>query len=376
MSKLKSIRLDQALGASMKIKKIVVSRVDPDTMLTAFLVAGTQVFSLPIEVVRGSASGQDLSDSQVLCIECGGSGQVWLMNFDHHGGGTEMRPACLQAYQHMETFGAGWRKLLWPIVEYVGEFDAGRKSRHERSDGPTFAWLLAGLLLCNEDPIEQLRAGFRLFDSIVRHEIDPYRSMNVLIENYLEFENWLTAKKNHESYASEVAKQVKWFEVNGFVIAAINSSWFGTPGLMEGLRNSKGRAPHITISFDPVFDAKVNHPLENRVVKYCNVVPLFEQLGVKPEFVQNGFAKFTITGGERLDELCKQLESADSVKGWGGPNHMTIIGSNRTESSSLSLEAVIQIVKSYCQSNRVWVTTHADNSSRKTVVPFQLRRVA
>ncbi len=51
-----------------------------------------------IIVVHHKAPAEELADPEVLCIECGGSGQIGLNNFDHHETAEELPPACRQAF--------------------------------------------------------------------------------------------------------------------------------------------------------------------------------------------------------------------------------------------------------------------------------------
>lgn len=358
----------------MTISKIVVCRVDPDTICTAFFIAGMKFFRVPIVSVRGTASAEDLADPTVLCIECGGDGQVQLLNFDHHSGSV-LTCASMQAWRVLASGSqAKFAKTCKELADYISDFDAGTKSRHERSDGPTLSWLMAGMLLCIDDDAERMRAGICLFDDVVREGLNPYGSMAKLVRENVEYSRWLSAKQAHERHAKVVAGQVRWIERNGMVIAAVSSSWFGTPGLMEGLRSPSGKAPHITISLDPEFDKKVKHPETGEVVRYSSLAGIFAGKLDGLETVSPGRAKFTVTGAERLDELCEIFNNLDLVRGWGGPAHKTIIGSDKDGSSALTFEQAIAGAEKYCDSlAEVW---QRDQSSSRNVVPFYLKVAA
>ncbi|HID54984.1 TPA: hypothetical protein EYP37_00525, partial [Candidatus Poribacteria bacterium] len=78
-------------------RKVVIQKVDLDTALTAFILGVSEEDD--ITPVRDKASADDLLNPNVICIECGGSGQVELSNFDHHDTDEELPPACVQAYK-------------------------------------------------------------------------------------------------------------------------------------------------------------------------------------------------------------------------------------------------------------------------------------
>jgi hypothetical protein len=294
----------------MAFKKVVISKVDLDTTLTAYL-QGVRSENMLVEVVRGSASGKDLADPTVLCIECGGTGRVIEGNFDHHGGGEENRAASTQAFEQMML----WMRKIQPLVRYVAEVDCGTLTRHERADGPSLVWLFSGMLLSIKKPEEQLQAGLTLLDTVVTLNLDPYGSMSKVFSILPEAKNWFQTKKDHERWARQVATHVQWFVSDcGAVIAAVETSWFGAPGLLSGLKDPESRSADVTVSLNPV------HQQAGKV-----------------------YRKFSVTSRKHsLKPVLEELQKTEP--GWGGPNHMTIIGSTLGEDSLFSLEEVVQMV--------------------------------
>lgn len=294
----------------MAYKKVVISKVDLDTTLTAYL-QGVRSENMLVEVVRGSATGKDLADPTVLCIECGGTGRVIEGNFDHHGGGEETRAASTQAFEQMML----WMRKIQPLVQYVAEVDCGTLTRHERADGPSLVWLFSGMLLSIKKTEEQLQAGLKLLDAVIILNLDPYGSMSKVISALPEVKTWFQTKKDHERWAKQVAAQVQWFESpSGALIAAVETTWFGAPGLLSGLKDAEGRSADVTVSLNSA-----------------------HQQGGKV------YRKFSVTSRKHsLRPVLEELQKTEP--GWGGPNHMTIIGSTLGEDSLFSLEEVVQVV--------------------------------
>lgn len=72
--------------------KTVICKPDLDICLTAHVL---DVIESDILVcVQDRATSDDLADRSVHCIECGGSGEADLNNFDHHDPLLSLPPAC------------------------------------------------------------------------------------------------------------------------------------------------------------------------------------------------------------------------------------------------------------------------------------------
>ena len=152
--------------------RVVIQKVDMDTALTALLlgvVPGDRV-----DVVPEQATPADLGDASVLCIECGGSGDVARGNFDHHDTLDPFPPACCQA---LERLGADDAKLV-RLVRYVAAIDTGDRVALGSVPGyPTLSNVFSGLCLATADPVEQLFRGMDLFRTVLDEAVDPFGVM-------------------------------------------------------------------------------------------------------------------------------------------------------------------------------------------------------
>lgn len=194
-------------------KRILVGKIDLDTAGAAFLLGVTREDE--VEVVRsGQASEADLANPDVLCIEVGGSGQVNLRNFDHHGLGSEGLPSattqaflhvyeeeileaaaqygmpscivgvhCLSASCNWECFGnlAEATAKVFRLVEYINILDIQGPqallrggSREDRVGKITLSDVFAGMLLVTRDPVEQLHKGVEILRGVINVRCDPF----------------------------------------------------------------------------------------------------------------------------------------------------------------------------------------------------------
>ena len=282
-------------------RKVVIQKVDLDTALTAFILGVSEEDD--ITPVRDKASADDLLNPNVICIECGGSGQVELSNFDHHDTDEELPPACVQAYKLY-----GDDEHLNRLVEYVSTVDIrGPELVSRCSDSakafPTLSDLFSGMLLITPDPKDQLLRGIEILRRVMREEIDPF---GVMPEDE-EWGKYIEAKRRNKEEIKRALDETLFFRTKGGLKAGfIKSNVIGVLGALYRM------GCKITIAYSPAF-------------------------GDPP------VPKYTIAGdGIRVDTLLKVLNEIDP--GWGGPAHGTIIGSPR-KGSKLSPQEVIDIVK-------------------------------
>ncbi len=136
-------------------RKVVLRQPDLDTLVAAF-VLGVDPMG-PIQAVGVRARPDDLADPSVLCLECGGGGQVWLANYDHHGYTPGFPPACVQAL---------WRvgcpePWVRDLVAYAAAVDEGRPASQPRAL-PDLSFVISGVRLVHPDPVEAFRVGLEV----------------------------------------------------------------------------------------------------------------------------------------------------------------------------------------------------------------------
>ena len=272
-------------------RKVVIQKVDLDTALCAFLLGVGQADE--IVVVRDKASPEDLANPEVLCIECGGSGEVEKGNFDHH---TEkpLPPACLQAFQYLSQKDPNLQQnaALRELVEYVAILDTqGPKAIEERAGKlgfPTISHVFSGMLLCTKDEKDRLFRGMEIFRLLVERKISPFREMPELSE----WRDYIAAKRESLEALRKAVESAEFFQTRGGLRAAFLET--GVPGVLGALYEMGAQV----------------------VIAYC------------PDFGDPPVPKYTIGGnGVRVDGLKPYL--AELEEGWGGPAHGTILGSPR-----------------------------------------------
>lgn len=288
-------------------RKVVIQKVDLDTALTAFILDVSEKDE--IVVVRHQATPEALADPNAICIECGGSGQTHLNNFDHHDTDQDLLPACVQAYrlscEHKEN------ELLTRLVEYVRLLDTqgpeALKQRSKLSDGafPTLSDVFAGMLLLTQDHKEQLWQGIEICRVVWQEQLDPFGVMPELPE----WEEYIEAKRMNNEAIRRAIESARFFKTkSGMKAGYVETDVIGALGALYKL------SCQIAIAYAPRFG---NPP-----------VP-----------------KYTVAGdGVRVDGLLQILYEKEP--GWGGPAHGTIVGSPRT-GSRLKPEAVIDLVQKH-----------------------------
>lgn len=275
-------------------KKVLFSKVDMDTCLTAFVLGVSDADE--VIAIREEAEEQYLNDPEVICIEVGGSGTAHLNNFDHHNFEGEIGTACEQAYHKMGTE----EKSLKKLVDYVSAVDMNPKSLSPK-DFPTLSDVFSGMLLTNKDPKEELFTGMEVFKEVLDKKIDPFDTMPPLPE----WVGYIEAKKKNDEEVKEAVKKASFVtSKNGLKIGYVEATVFGVIG--------------------ELYDSG------------CDVVVAYH-----PEYGTPPVRKFTVAGKEvPVEHLATYLNELEH--GWGG--RRTIIGSPR-KGSNLSLEEVVEIVK-------------------------------
>ena len=278
-------------------RRVVVGKIDLDTIGAAWLLGVSSADE--IQVVRGQATAEDLANPEVVCIEVGGSGEVEMNNFDHHGEGSEDLPSATAQVARAES----------PLVRYIDILDTkGPEEIRKLSSGqhPFLSDIVSGILLSKRDPKEQLLEGIRFLRLLSGSELDPFGSMQELVKEHPDLSGYVEAKAENDRQIAKALERAKWDVTrSGLKMAWLETSFFGALG---ALYNSGAQ---VVVAFNPDF---------------------------------RGVRKFTVGGNEgiRVNSILPSLNERE--KGWGGPGSGTIIGSPQA-GSVMELDEVVQIVK-------------------------------
>ncbi len=292
---------------------VVGEKVDLDAILALYIMGIRPWYD--IRVVSGSATGAELADSRVLCIEVGGSGRVEEGNFDHHGSSGVVECASRQAWCIWQKEQEQRARILNGLVDYVGLLDEGhRRAESGQVAFPSLTQLFSGMLLSVRKPEEQIQQGLLLIDAAVRVGLNPFlESGSKLFEVLDSARLWAATKRAHEKNGEAILANATWLTSReGRRVAVIETTWFGAPGALQGA------GADLVIALNP---------------RHCvNVADYFRK------FTVAAHREAGISVLPALPEL-NQLEL-----GWDGPGHGTIIGSPRGKSSCLSMSQVVAVV--------------------------------
>ncbi len=300
------------------IPRVVIQKVDLDTALTALLLGVSE--SDEIVAVRDKASPEDLANPNVLCIECGGSGQTNLNNFDHHNTDRPLPPACMQTFH--ARFGPGDDEPLERFVDYVSALDARGpellKQQSQLPPGafPTLSDIFSGMLLVTKDPKEQLLRGTEICRTVLQEKLDPFG----LMPEQEAWKAYIEAKRqNNEAIQKAIANARFLATQSGLKAGFVETDVIGALGALY----------HLGCQIVIAYSLKFGNP----------PVP-----------------KYTIAGnGIRVDGLLPILNERES--GWSGPAHGTIIGSplakgNRVPSECISKWSYLVNLNKHCPYRR------------------------
>ncbi len=148
------------------MQTIVIHKIDLDTVLATLLYTANKPCT-PL-CLSGSASSAQLRSRDYVCIECGGSGQIDRLNFDHHHPDQFFPPACRQVYDYFQ------QKTVYmdQLVTYACEVDECRCQ--VQGEHPSLSNMFSGMLLTIPDNPNRLRVGQRMLHECITEEIDPY----------------------------------------------------------------------------------------------------------------------------------------------------------------------------------------------------------
>ncbi|MBI5445328.1 MAG: hypothetical protein HY900_29465 [Deltaproteobacteria bacterium] len=277
------------------MRRVVIRKPDLDTVVAAFVLGVEPGDELVVVPCR--AGPEDLADPGVLCLECGGSGDVGRSNFDHHDLGRDDPPACVQAYASRAPADPGAAEL----VTYTAAVDlAGPLDR--KTAWPSLSQLFSGLRMVPREPPFAFWAGLRLVGEVHRRGLSPYGPLPVAGE----WTSYIEAKK------AERARLTK---------AMVRALFFHTEsGRRSGFVETDGIGGHGA--------------LRRAGCELCVVATPAREDGTR---------LYTISASQlRISALLPALSALEP--GWGGPSHGTILGSPPA-GSRLAPDAVIGVVK-------------------------------
>ena len=280
-------------------KKVVIeAKIDMDLCGAALILDVGREYE--VTVVRGKASAEQLADPNTICIECGGSGQTKLNNWDHHDPGGPAWSATRQAYGPFSGWDDTYSTPHGRLAIYIDQLDTmGPQSFSDKPEFPSLSDVFAGMLLSERDPKEQFFKGIELLKAVVESQQDPYGTIQG-------FNSYASAKAENDRQVAEVVKSAGWDTTQSGLRMAIAESHF--IGALGALYESGAK---VAIILNPNY---------------------------------NGIRKFTVAGnGIRVDSILSELNAREA--GWGGPPTGTILGSDQKADSKLTLDEVVGIVK-------------------------------
>lgn len=205
--------------------RYIFQKPDMDTVLTALLLGCLETDDLIC--VEDQASKQSLDNPNVYCIECGGSGQVELGNFDHHNTNLDLPPACVQAFLHREVNDP----FLERLVRYVAGVDSGERAQGDYNHFGLSS-LYSGMRLVHQNLFEQFWVGLEMLRCFSSQEINPGGSIPFLSK-------WQSYREAKERQQKDLEKDIQRVEIfmthSGIKGGFLESTNPGIHGLLRGL---------------------------------------------------------------------------------------------------------------------------------------------
>lgn len=272
----------------------IFQKPDMDTVLAALILGWKKTDD--IVFVQGGAPQSALNDPRIYCLECGGSGQTWLGNFDHHDPGQSLPPACVQAYYWMRRDDPA----LLSMVQYVAAVDTGIGMPCRDKAVLGLSNIFSGMRLILSSEIDQFRTGIGIFELVRAKKIDPWMAMPFLSE----WMSYMSVKEKQRDDLFAYRENVVWFTTKA--------------GLQGGFLECPLPGIHGLLR-----------------VLGCRVT-------IAAGLRYQGRRMVSIAGDDMVvNSLLPVLSSIET--GWGGPSHCGIIGSPRS-GTSLEEGTIIKIV--------------------------------
>jgi hypothetical protein len=232
---------------------LYIRKPDLDTITSAFLLninQNTHQLCLTAE----EAPFEVLANRDVVCLECGGSGQTEALNFDHHETGLSLPTAVEQVWEHL-----GQNSIFSQLVNYVAWVDSGGLRGScpcvGRGDEPraTLSAFTSGLFLLVPDLQRRFWLGLELVEQVWLSGLPPWDLSAGLLEREL-WSKYFQAKISAARELDLLRPEVVELHGNPKVLA-LSSEHYGAHGLLRKMgaavrvahRPSDGQ---ITVSVD------------------------------------------------------------------------------------------------------------------------------
>jgi hypothetical protein len=277
------------------MKMVMGMNLDLDSCMTAAIILGDiNPQEIDIDLAHCQALPEQLANPEIPCVECGGSGETKLNDWDHHfyngdqGDKEYIPPACIQAAR--EKLGE-----IPPVVQAIGAWDEGKFG--EFPEFKETQIIFGGMLLDVRNVMEQAKEGIILCQKWLAGDfsLSPKEK------------KWKEIKKNYDIKIAEEMEKVEYLQTKqNRTLAYVESEFWGTL-----------RACQEPMDTEDV--VVVKNPTTNKIT-----------IALKPASTSS------------LKGICDLLNKIEP--GWGGPITGKIIGSPQ-KGSRLELREVVQIVR-------------------------------
>ncbi len=285
-----------------KIKQpVYIIKPDLDTIVTAAL-AGINPKTHQLVVLTSRAPAAVLENPKFLCLECGGSGQIHLNNFDHHDG-TGLPSACVQALKVFMTDDLFMHRL----VAYAAAIDSGVFT--PKSGNITLGHVLGGLALTYTSFEHCFWAGLHVVRELVARRISPQNLGLHMHQNSL-WAGYVARQKAQRVALSNCTQAVRRIAVPCGYLLALTTCYAGVHGLLLSLGG---------------------------------------QVRLAMRHLPSGKTQATISCANDLRHILSHFLALASQheQGWGGPDHGCIVASPYG-GSCLGEEEILAIITAAC----------------------------
>ncbi len=366
-------------------RKVRVGEIDLDVIGAAYVLDITRKDE--IKLLRGEASSEALSNPSIICIEAGGSGQVDLLNFDHHGADAPQTCAAQQVFNWLRedkkrlsrikrrelTASLGFRYLKLSSRKKASAFKKFLKKNNFYTPKWSFMGMLASYIqtLEVEGPKKLREEAKRL--GIPFEEMSP--ALSEIIRGMMLLEESPRAQLHKGVEVLNLLEDAPWDAMFHPLYTFAVDNGFPKHLAGEGAKRKPREGPKVAL-FGPISIDELKHfadaaSIHNKKLAeaarsanwdttssglklaslktslYGAVGRLYRRgaqvvVVLNPDFY--GVRKATIAGDDiRVDTVLPELNAREP--GWGGPRSGTIIGSPREKGTSLSLEEIVELVK-------------------------------
>lgn len=328
------LRLNQSIHECPdRFNQIRVEKTDLDTIGSFFLhkYAGRIDDSCLITCLRSQASPEDLTNPQTLCLECGGSGQTALGNFDHHQEGGPEESATLQTLKTLPK--AKLNLNISYLASYIDNIDRLSpeqiREKYQTLEFPTLSDIISGInLKHSRSPETVMKEGERVIRTLINSGLKPTGPISG-------FNEYAELKKSNDAQIELVRQHTRFIQSHGNTqIGYLQTTFFGAPGIIyeEGRKNFGPDQIIIAVAHNPQFGPEKN---ENKFTIGLNL---------SPQQARENNISLKILADQLNNPAIDPSVNPATGTTWGGPPTGTIIGSPKG-GSTISLEKVIEIIK-------------------------------